>query len=127
MPGSEPDEAIDCELCGAIGTVSMSIETETFQYGAGADAVMLDVQVPVWRCLQCGEAYVGSEAEVIRHEAVCRHLGRPTPAEIQNFRSANDLSQQQFAKLTGFGIEAIQRWESGSQIPSALEFRLLRP
>ena len=104
----------------------MSIESQAFQYGAGADAVMLDVQVPVWKCLQCGEAYVGGEAEDIRHEAVCKHLDRPTPAEIRSFRSANDLSQEQFAEMTSFAVADVVRWETGNRIPSPAETTIIR-
>lgn len=95
------------------------MQTEHFVYGAGEDAVTLEALVPVWTCSECNDAYVGGEAEELRHEAVCIHLGRPTANDLREFRRKRGLTQQQFAELGGFGIASIKRWEGSEQVPSA--------
>jgi putative zinc finger/helix-turn-helix YgiT family protein len=96
----------------------MSYENQSFTYGAGDQAVELSVRVPVWTCEVCGDQYTDSVAEEIRHAAVCRHLGRLTPDKIIRLRKTYELSQSEFADLTGIGIASIKRWEAGNQIQS---------
>ena len=112
-------EQRDCEQCGVHKSVERSVGVRNFPYGAGDDAVTLKASVPVWTCHSCGEAYTDWEAEEVYHEAVCRHLDRPSPRELRAFREANRLSQDGFATLTRFGVASIKRWETGEQIPSA--------
>ena len=40
---------------------------------------------------------------MIRHEAVCRHLGVLAPGEIRALRREHGMSRAAFARLTGFG------------------------
>ncbi len=117
-----------CPNCGAkdIRTTWMD---DTFPYGVGADAVQLTARVPLRTCAACGYQYYDEEAEDVRHEAVCRHLGVQTPAEIQALRKKYGLSRAEFANLTKLGEATIARWERGALIQNAandLYLRLLR-
>jgi DNA-binding transcriptional regulator YiaG len=69
--------------------------------------------------------YTGEDAEELRHEAVCRHLGRLTPGEIKAIRESYCLTQEKFAEDSGFGVASIKRWELGNQIQSESANNLL--
>jgi DNA-binding transcriptional regulator YiaG len=97
---------------------------EAFTYGAGADAVVLSATVPVTSCVGCGEAYTGEEGEILRHEAVCVHLGRLTPAQITTIRGAR--TAEQLAEAGGFDLDAVRRWERGNRIQDAASDLVLR-
>lgn len=56
-------------------SLCMTLEEETFQYGTGEAAVELRARVPVYTCAACDFQFTDHEAERIRHETVCRHLG----------------------------------------------------
>jgi putative zinc finger/helix-turn-helix YgiT family protein len=115
-----------CDCCGAEG-VRMSWQTEHFNYKTESDDVVeLAAQVPVWACGACGDRYTDSQAEEIRHETVCRHLGRLTPREIRELRDALGYSQRDWAELTGFGIASIKRWETGALIQGLAQDRYMR-
>ena len=114
-----------CGFCGA-SAITERLEEEKFVYGSGDEAVVLSALVPIFECTSCGEAYTGEDAEVLRHAAVCNYLGRLTPAEIRAIRGQYDLTQEQLAELSGFGIASIKRWESGYQIQNLSADRYLR-
>ncbi|HEY6254395.1 MAG TPA: type II TA system antitoxin MqsA family protein [Xanthobacteraceae bacterium] len=122
-------ERRSCGCCGA-EDIRMSFETERFNYKTeNGEVVELSAQVPVWACPNCDEQYTDERAEDIRHAAVCQYLGRLTPAEIRRLREGINLSQSQWADLTGVGIASVKRWETGSLIQGlAMDryFRLLR-
>lgn len=122
---SNPTARPRCEGCGD-GCLNRSVQEEVFLYGSGADAVELRASVPVWSCDACGEAFTDAEAEDLRHEAVCRHLKRLTPAEVLALRGRRGLTQEGFADLTRFGVASVKRWESGNQIQSESADRYLR-
>ena len=121
-PHPGPDS---CDLCGASG-LSTELVRDPFIYGAGTGAVELSADVPVHTCAQCGVSYTGEEAEIVRHEVVCRHLGLLTPAEIRGLRERYDLSRAAFARVTGFGKATLARWESGEVIQNTSSDRYLR-
>lgn len=113
-----------CVSCGAAG-VTHSVQTQQFAYNEGGDEVLLTAQIPVIQCGVCGEAYTGADAEEIQHEAVCRYLGRLTPAEIRELRRRHGYTQAKLAERSGIGIASIKRWEAGSLIQNAsLDARL---
>ena len=114
-----------CAICGE-HAISHSVETQQFAYQAGEKAVLLTAQVPVISCAACEEVYTGEGAEEAQHEAVCRYLGRLTPAEIRELRLRHNLSQAKLAQQTGIGIASIKRWESGSLIQNESLDRRLR-
>ena len=114
-----------CDLCGGSG-LTTNLVRDPFIYGSGTDAVELSAQVLVHTCSKCGESYTGVEAEVARHEVVCRHLGLLTPAEIRALREHYDLSRAAFARATGFGEATLARWETGEVIQNTSSDRYLR-
>lgn len=114
-----------CPDCGNVNTL-VSSELQEFMHDAGKDAVVISCRVPVVTCQTCGSAWTGSEAEDIRHAAVCRYLGRLSPAEILDIREGHGLSQSEFSRLTGFGEASLCRWETGAQIQNASSDRFLR-
>lgn len=120
MPAMENKEftAEACTSCGTLG-VTHSVQTQQFAYAEGHNEVLLTAQIPVIECAACGEAYTGADAEEIQHEAVCRYLGRMTPAEIRELRRRHTLTQAKLAERTGIGIASIKRWEAGSLIQNA--------
>lgn len=113
-----------CRQCG--GVARQTLKLQRFQYGEGDGAVELSATVPVWSCADCDDQYTDGDAEDIRHEVVCRHLGRLTPREIQDFRERQDLTQARLGQISGFGIASIKRWETGNQIQSLSADRYLR-
>jgi len=110
-------ERIECPACGD-HNIRTTVETETFTYGDGAEAVDLTVHVPVRTCNSCGFQFTDDIAEVVRHEAVCRHLGVMSPKEIQGVRKAYGMSRADFARLTRIGEASLARWENGLLIQS---------
>ena len=113
-----------CEMCEA-HAVTIRHHEEKFIYGSGEDEVVLTAVVPVYECGECGEMYTGHEAEVLRHEAVCKHLKRLTPREIKALRENYRFTQEQFAEASGFGVASIKRWETGNQIQNESANNLL--
>ncbi len=114
-----------CDECGANAVTEQLIE-ETFPYGSGDEQVMLSALVPVFQCSKCGDAYTGEAGEIARHAAVCDYLGRLRPVDIKSIRESYNLSQDNFADVSGFGVASVKRWESGNQIQSESADVLLR-
>jgi putative zinc finger/helix-turn-helix YgiT family protein len=115
-----------CDCCGAEG-VSMTFQSEQFSYKTeSGEVAQLAARVPVWTCDACGDQYTDSRAEEIRHESVCRYLGRLAPGEIKELRDALGYSQRDWAELTGFGIASIKRWETGALIQGVAQDRYMR-
>jgi DNA-binding transcriptional regulator YiaG len=106
-----------CGQCGS-GRVSRLEEVEDFQYGVGDDSVRLSATVPVYTCGDCEFRFTNELAEVLRHDAVCKHIGVLTPGEITAIRGEFNLTRERFSHLTGFGIASLARWENGQLIQS---------
>ena len=107
------EDELACAACGE-NNLSRRMEMDEFEYGAGQSAVPLSANVAVFTCNDCDLEFTGPSAEVARHEAVCRHLGIMTPAEIRELRGRYGLSRQSFASITRLGAASIARWEAGS-------------
>ena len=117
--------ALACPQCGE-SAISTSIQRDKFVYGTGNSAVELTVELPVRHCNDCDIHYLDSEAEDIKHEAVCRHLGVLPPAAIVNIRKKHSLSRAAFAKITGLGEASLGRWEKGINIQNIGNDRYIR-
>lgn len=117
--------ALACPQCGG-SSISTSIRRDKFVYGSGDSAVELIVDLPVRHCNDCDIHYMDSEAEDIKHEAVCRHLGVLPPAAIVNIRKKHGLSRAAFAKITGLGEASLGRWEKGINIQNLGNDRYIR-
>ena len=113
--------------CGECGhQVKTYWHEHSFRYGLGTSAVDLAVRLPVRRCERCDFDYLDEEGERLKHEAVCRHLGVLSPAEVQRIRKHHGLSRQAFARLTGIGEASLARWENGIKIQTLAYDRYLR-
>src|SRR2546422_2902013 len=111
----------ECQSC----EVATTRQTETFRYGAGDEAADLTCQIPVRTCKKCGFQFTDDEAETIRHDTICKHLGVMTPNEIVNIRTRYNLSRIEFARLTRIGEASLSRWENAYVIQNAANDRLL--
>ncbi len=101
-------------------------QEHTFPYGLDDSAVELTVSLPVRICSSCGFEFLDHEAEILKHEAVCAHLGVLSPKEIRGIREAYDLSRNEFAQVTGLGEATLNRWENGIKIQTLANDRYLR-
>ncbi len=113
-----------CPECGSDRLIER-IGEQQFNYGHPDENVVLTASMPVTSCQDCGNEYFDERGEAARHAAVCKHLGVHTPQEIRQIREALELSRQDFAQLTGFGIASVQRWEAGTVIPNPSSDRLI--
>ena len=104
------DNGMTCAACSG-NNLSSRMEMDEFEYGAGESAVSLSANVVVFACDDCDFEFTGPSAEVARHEAVCRHLGVMTPAEIRELRGRYGMSRQSFASITRLGAASIARWD----------------
>ena len=120
VPGPE-----SCELCGTPG-LKTELVRDPFIYGAGSNAVELSADVPVHTCARCAVSFTGEEAEIVRHDVICRHHGVLTPAEIRQLRGGYGMSRAAFARLTGFGEATVARWERREVIQNTSSDRYLR-
>ncbi len=114
-----------CPECGH-SEIATIWEDRTFPYGVSPQTVEIPVRLPVRKCGKCGFQFFDEEAEDLRHEAVCHHLGVLAPAEIRALREKLGLSRAEFAKLTRLGEATIARWERGELIQNAGNDSLLR-
>lgn len=121
-PTAEVRTCPDCESQSA----HRSMKAQEFEYGRVPEQVMLMANVPVWTCSECGYQFGDWEADDIRHEAVCRHLGVLPPSEIIALRTKLGLTQKQLADLTKVGEASIKRWEAGNVIQNSSADMLLR-
>ena len=128
-PESGSDATVDfdpsCPRCDEPSVVTYRHE-HAFNYGSGETAVKLHVELPVRRCTACDFQFLDHEAERIKHDAVCRHLGVLTPGEVRRIREGHGLSRAAFAQLTGLGEATLNRWENGTVIQNPANDRYLR-
>ncbi len=120
------EKQLRCPLCGHSPLRPAFID-RTFEYGNEEDdrITVHAHQVPIEICDGCGEGYSGPAAARVEHEAICRILGLPTPAEIVSLRERLGLSQAELAQLTGIGKATISRWERGRMLPNRAMARYL--
>lgn len=118
---------VDCECpqCGE-NSITTYRHLDTFTYGSGDAAATLEVDLPVRRCDACDFEFLDHEGERLRHEAVCRHLGVLTPAEIRDIRRRFGMTRAAFAELTRLGEATLNRWENGSVVQNRANDRYLR-
>lgn len=116
---------VSCPLCGT-DEVTTSWKRHVFDYGSGESVAELSVNVPVRSCASCELEFLDEPAERLRHEAVCRHLGVLTPAEVRRLRESHGMSRAGFAQVTGLGEASLNRWENGLNIQTHANDRYLR-
>ncbi len=119
MPETAP--CFDCD-----GNTRRIWDEHTFPYGLGADTAELTVTLPVHVCPSCGPEFLDDEAEALKHEAVCAHLGVLSPKEIRGIRRMHGMSRAGFSKMINVDEATLVRWEEGILIQSAANDRRLR-
>ncbi|MGO8758095.1 MAG: hypothetical protein ACLQG3_08225 [Terracidiphilus sp.] len=112
------EEIMECFNCGS-SRLKKEWRRQTFQYGNDESAVELCAEMLVYTCEECDLQFAGAEAEDARQEAICRHLGVLTPAEIVAIRNRTGMTRNQFAECTRIGIASLKRWESGVIVQNA--------
>lgn len=123
--GTQADD-FTCPDCGGHSTTTV-LHDDAFEYGSGdTPPVTLHTVVPVHCCSQCALEYLGREGRLIRHEAVCRHLGLLTPTEIRHIRKNHRMNRASFAQVTGLSEETLNQWENGATIQNAAYDNYLR-
>jgi putative zinc finger/helix-turn-helix YgiT family protein len=123
VPFPDPEKKF-CPDCDG-ENIQSSVKDETLEYGDGKDAIKLNVSIPVQTCSDCGFMYTDDDADMIRHEAVCRHLGVMTPDEVSSIRKNYGMSRAEFSRVTKIGEASLNRWENGLLIQSAANDRYL--
>lgn len=103
--------------------------SETTSYTCGLPDVYL-VNVPVWRCPNCGDVEVEIENVEGLHEELTRVVlqkpRRLSPEEIRFLREARGWSSTMAARTMGVALATWSRWENGkAQMSESME-RLLR-
>ncbi len=107
-----PGELEVCPECGK-GNLTVHEMEYKFPYGVGENRVELSATVPAKTCSDCGFTFLDCTAEQKCHEAVCQHLGVMTPSQVLKLRELHNLSQSQFADVSGLGVATLSRWERG--------------
>lgn len=123
--GGAEDRGFTCPDCGGHG-FSTVLHDHSFEHGVGDSPVTLYARIPVHCCDSCDFEFLGREGRRIKHEAVCRHFGLLTPAEIRGIRGHHGMSRTAFAEITGFGEATLNRWERGAVIQNRANDRYLR-
>mgnify|MGYP001618698874 CR=1 FL=1 len=118
-------ERFICPECQSDAVITI-YQAESFRYGSGDEAADLTCRIPVRSCKKCGFQFTDDEAEEIRHDTICKHLGVLTPNEIVSIRKRYSLSIADLARLTRIGEASISRWENGHVIQNAANDQLLR-
>ena len=121
----DPGADANCAQCGAPGVTTM-LHQDSFSYGLGKAATTLHVTIPVRCCGACGFECVDNEGMLIRHEAVCKHLGVLGPTEIRAIRERHRLNRGTFARITGLEEATLHRWENGAAIQGRADDNYLR-
>ena len=114
-----------CPQCSAYSVVT-SWHHDVFSYGSGDSAAKISVEIPVLHCQSCGFEFLDQEAESLRHEAVCHHLGVLSPTEVRDLRAKYGMSRAKFAQTTGLGEATLNRWENGILVQNLANDRYLR-
>lgn len=125
MAGGGQGSGFTCPDCSGHSYTTV-LHNDVFEYGDGESRETLYAKVPVHCCDSCDFEFLGREGRLIKHEAVCRHLGLLAPTEIQGIRERHGMSRTAFAEITGFGEATLNRWERGAVIQNRANDRYLR-
>ena len=110
FPSKSQSNRVTCAMCGS-SQVTTKWQKDRFEYGGGEAKVELEVGIPVHSCAECSFEFTDHSADILQHEAVCRHLGLLTPSEVRAVRS--NMSRAEFSRQTGIGEASLNRWEKG--------------
>ena len=125
LAGAASDDLV-CPLCEST-SIDTFLHSDVFKYGSGDSAVTLRVEnLPVRRCTSCDLEFIDHEGAQLRHEAVCRHLGVLTPAQVREIREGHGMTRAAFAEATGLGAATLGRWETGAVVQNRANDLYLR-
>ena len=125
LAGSASDDLV-CPLCES-KSIDTFLHSDAFKYGSGDSAVTLRVKnLPVRRCTSCDLEFIDHEGARLRHDAVCRHLGVLTPAQVREIREGHGMTRAAFAEATGLGAATLGRWETGAVVQNRANDLYLR-
>ena len=120
-----PNGAATCPQCAA-DTVTTFRHHDTFRYGSGKSAVDLSVNLPLRRCGSCEFEFLDDEAERLKHDAICEHLGVLSPGVIRQIRKSYGMTRAAFAEITGLGEATLNRWENSITVQTLANDRYMR-
>ena len=86
----------------------------------------LSVNLPVRRCGSCEFEFIDDEAERLKHDAVCEHLGVLSPGAIRQIRKSYGMTRAAFAEITGLGEATLNRWENSITVQTLANDRYMR-
>lgn len=114
----------ECPNCGE-NSVKFRDDTQLFPFDSDGKLIELSAVVPVGHCENCGIDFTDERGEVLRHEAVCAHLGIFSPREIVAIRKRLNLTRSAMAEITKIGEASLARWERGVGIQNGAMDQLL--
>lgn len=121
---SQLAEQIACGVCGGAAWLTREVRPVTV---AGRTA---EVEDEFYRCSNCGEElYLPGMMDVVLRRATARireQDGLLTPDEVRAVRRRHGLTQPEFERLLGVGMNTVVRWERGTVPQNAAADSLLR-
>lgn len=114
-----------CPQCGGAEIDTRWVD-DVMTWGSGDHKSRIPVSVPVRTCPACNFQYFDHHGERLRHEAICRHLGVLSPADIRSIRRGHGMTRAAFGHATGLGEATIERLENGLVIQDHKDDRHLR-
>ena len=114
-----------CPQCDGEEIATRWVE-DVMTWGSGDLKSRIPVSVPVRTCPACDLQYIDQHGERLRHEAICRHLGVLSPADIRSIRRGYGMTRADFAHATGLGEATIAQWENGLVIQNHASDRYVR-
>ena len=111
FPSKSQSNCVTCAMCGSSKVTTKWLK-DSFEYGSGEAKVHLEAEIPVHSCAKCSIEFTDHSADLIQHEAVCRHLGLLSPSEVRAVRMS--MSKAEFSRRTGIGQASLNRWEKGA-------------
>ena len=110
FPSRTQEKRVTCAMCGS-SKVTTKWLMDSFEYGSDETKVLLEVEIPVHNCGECSFEFTDHSADLLQHEAICRHLGLLSPSEVRAVRM--NMSKAKFSRQTGIGEASLNRWEKG--------------
>ncbi|WP_417798949.1 type II toxin-antitoxin system MqsA family antitoxin [Terasakiella pusilla] len=113
-----------CPCCD--GKTQIHWVEREFDWKMGNQSFQVKSRIPVEYCQECDLEFEGEEAEIRKHDAICRTIGRLTPGDIESIQKKSNMSHKQFAELAGVGTASLSRWKNRKTIQDESIDRLLR-
>jgi HTH-type transcriptional regulator/antitoxin MqsA len=122
MPATPP--LTKCLACG--GAIVRETRRRRLEYRGQA----ITYDQPGWWCVKCGEGYF-DDADMDARDMALADVkaeveGVLKPAEVRRIREKAGLSQRAAGRVLGGGVNAFQKYESGSATVSDAMANLLR-